>query len=118
MAGHPLTQEVTFMAGYAGYASWPDPEGRARGDYDDPSIEDVTSDELLAIDAEVTDQPERPFNLVDEIIAYEGGEADGPRVIRLFQHLVDTGQAWTLQGSYGRTAARLIEQGLISERNA
>lgn len=55
------------------------------------------------------------FDLVGEIIAYETGEMETEeRVIRLFQHLVDTGAAWSLQGSYGRTAQALIEAGYVT----
>jgi hypothetical protein len=49
------------------------------------------------------------------IIAYETGELDGEKTVELFQHLVDTGLAWQLQGHYGRTAVALIEAGLVSK---
>lgn len=47
------------------------------------------------------------------VIAYESGALNEEQVQRLFQHLVDTGLAWTLQGSYGRTAQAMIEAGLL-----
>jgi hypothetical protein len=53
---------------------------------------------------------------IDGIIAYEMGELDDDETIQLFQTLVDTGMAWQLQGSYGRTAARMIEAGLVNKR--
>lgn len=52
-------------------------------------------------------------DVIDQIIAYENGELDKDEVVALFQHLVDTGLAWRLQGHYGRMAARLLEAGLI-----
>jgi hypothetical protein len=54
-------------------------------------------------------------NLVDSIIAYESGEMTAEEMVYFFAELVKTGQAWTLQGHYGRTAHRLIEMGIIIE---
>lgn len=53
-------------------------------------------------------------SIVDDIIAYETGEASPLQTLELFATLVRTGQAWQLQGSYGRTAASMIESGLIT----
>ena len=49
-----------------------------------------------------------------KIIAYEQGDLDDEKTLELFQHLVDSGLAWTLQGHYGRTAQAFLDAGLIS----
>jgi len=55
------------------------------------------------------------MDLVDKIIAFESGVLEGEQTLELFAELIENGQAWTLQGSYGRTAQSLIDKGLISK---
>ena len=62
----------------------------------------------------IAEEKMRPYDVTGNIIAYESGELDEGETITLFQHLVDTGLAWTLQGSYGRMAHRLIEAGYVT----
>jgi hypothetical protein len=50
-------------------------------------------------------------SLVSLICDYESGLMDAADTIALFQRLIDTGMAWRLQGSYGRTAALMLQQG-------
>ncbi|WP_152346615.1 hypothetical protein [Brevibacterium sp. CFH 10365] len=59
------------------------------------------------------------FDVVGFIMRLEG-EADDltqDEVIEGFQYLIDTGMAWSLQGSYGRAAMSLIEQGYCTPPN-
>jgi hypothetical protein len=53
------------------------------------------------------------LQLVDQLIAYEEGHLTEDEEIALFQHLIDTGTCWQLEGHYHRVAATLIEAGLI-----
>lgn len=55
-----------------------------------------------------------PYAYLDAIIDYENDELDDEETVVLFQYLVTTGLAWSLQGHYGRTAARLIDEGLVA----
>jgi hypothetical protein len=41
---------------------------------------------------------------------------DQEEILEAWQHLIDTGLAWSLQGWFGRTAESLIEQGLCKQR--
>ena len=57
----------------------------------------------------------RIMDTVDKIIAYESGELSNEQTIELFSELIKNGQAWSLQGSYGRMAVSLIEQGILNK---
>jgi len=52
---------------------------------------------------------------VNMIIQYECGELDDNGTLELFSELIKTGQAWKLQGHYGRTASAIIDAGYISK---
>ena len=55
----------------------------------------------------------KKFDLVDTMMRYEDAGLPEAEEIKLFKHLVKTGMAWTLQGSYGRRAQELIDSGLV-----
>ncbi len=50
---------------------------------------------------------------VMQLLDYENGELDNTECLKLFGELIASGDAWTLQGSYGRTAQSLIDAQLI-----
>ena len=43
-------------------------------------------------------------------------EGTEDEIIEAWQYLVDTGLAWALQGSFGRTAMELIKNGIIKPK--
>lgn len=52
------------------------------------------------------------FDEVSFIMEYKGGDLGYDETVDGFQHLIDSGLVWKLQGSYGRTAHALIEDGV------
>ena len=55
----------------------------------------------------------KDIDVVSQIMAYEEGQLTEEQTLTLFKHLVKTGLAWQLQGSYGRAAKALLDAGLI-----
>jgi len=55
------------------------------------------------------------MTMINQVIAYEQGELDEEGIIDLFQELINSGLAWEMQGSYGRTAKALINAGYCVE---
>lgn len=53
------------------------------------------------------------MNDFDAVMIAEGvQEASYDETIEAWQHLIDTGLCWKLQGFFGRTAKHLIDQGI------
>ena len=48
---------------------------------------------------------------IDLMISYENGKLDEQQTTDFFQSIINTGEVWNLQGSYGRTAKFLIDIG-------
>ena len=62
---------------------------------------------MTHLDTPETD--EDGFDCVSALMRYEADELGESETIRLFQHLVNTGLAWKLQGHYGRRARALLD---------
>ena len=43
----------------------------------------------------------KEMDFIDKIMAYEDGSLTDDQELELYSELISTGQAWTLQGSYG-----------------
>ena len=53
-------------------------------------------------------------NVAENIKAYENNSLNEDAIVKLFQHLVDNGQVWTLDAKYGKKALELSEAGRIN----
>ena len=54
----------------------------------------------------------------DAVMIAEGVDpANEEEEIEAWQHLIDSGLAWSLQGWFGRNASSLIEQGICTNNN-
>ena len=49
---------------------------------------------------------------VGQIMRFEEGEMNDDEIINFFQSMIDDGSVWSLQGSYGRMAQQLIDEGI------
>lgn len=56
-----------------------------------------------------------PFDTLGFIMALESGDVTDVELTEGMQHLIDSGLAWSLQGSYGRLATQLIDMGVCHE---
>ena len=50
-----------------------------------------------------------------DLVGIDETELTKEMYLEAWQHLVDTGLAWQLQGSFGRMAQQLIDEGVINE---
>ena len=59
------------------------------------------------------------FNsIVDRMVAYEAGEMNEEETVEFFQELLDRRMINSLQGTYQRIAALLLELGHIEQRES
>jgi hypothetical protein len=64
-----------------------------------------------AITFRLTEKLTSMHDLAERAKEYEKGEMSNEDAIKFFQHLIDSGAAWTMTGHYGRVANLLIAAG-------
>jgi hypothetical protein len=55
------------------------------------------------------------MDYLDLLIKYESDEISNDDFLALFGQLIANGDAWRLQGHYGRVASMLIKDGVIGQ---
>jgi hypothetical protein len=60
----------------------------------------------------------KPPDTLDLMMAWEDDTLSDANTVVLFQRLVNNGQAWKLQGMYGRTASAMLAAGVIKHPSA
>lgn len=63
-----------------------------------------------------TVKPKEAFDVAEFCSLYEKGKVTAQELIERFQHLINSGIVWSLQGRYGRMAKRLIGAGYCHEK--
>lgn len=53
------------------------------------------------------------LDVIDAVMTWEDDDASEEDRLNAMQRLIDSGVVWSLQGSYGRAANRLIEAGTL-----
>lgn len=53
------------------------------------------------------------MNVAERLNAWIDGGLSGEETVQLFQELVDTGEAWKMDGYVGSTIRNLIDAGLV-----
>lgn len=53
---------------------------------------------------------------IEKIIKFENGELSDNEMIALFSELIKSGMAWKLQGTYGRLARNLVNNGVLDTK--
>lgn len=72
---------------------------------------------LNDMEKKMADAEHKPDTL-DFIMRFESGDiVDEQEIYDGFQQLIDSGLVWQLQGTYGRTAAMLIDAGYCHRAN-
>ena len=95
-------------------------EGKTRSNvkqpkYSKPPVKPPCGTKTERLYEEASIPEDKPFDSLAFIMDYEGGELSDDEIIAGFQELVNSGLAWSLQGSYGRMARALINAGYIHE---